>query len=240
MKNKHITQLDEEMIISLVDAYDQCVDFSAAIISAAVPDDAISDARAYWDMLDRQKNFVSTLKPKNTLLDEVLAHPTVFRSGELLQHSAPSPYMKYIIAFAAPVAVAVLVVGAIVRTSHPIQFSSRVQSNHTDTTEISSFVARDMNIVDSPEVTVPAPALAKMSSPVAGAAPEARMMMATFVEDVPLSSDPNQLFAMLQSAGTKESQSDAVVDDVYEARLSELDTIVTSPETLIDAYVQIP
>jgi hypothetical protein len=217
-------QFDDAMICRLVDAHSEGVDFSHAIDLAHIPEIFAPAAKEFWDTLDGTALFRNSLTPRNDIIDRIFARVDSPVREHAIASLRPSPYMKYVMAFAVPMAVLVLVVGVSLR---PVQ--GPVAQNADDAPlAVSTFSIIPDTSIPTPNTALPlaksAPALA---SAALRAAPVAKSVVPAAVKPVP-KNDPRQLFAMLKSAGEREARSEATIDEAYDAQLTALnDTVVT-------------
>lgn len=234
MKN-NFGQLEDTVILSLADAHDDGMDFSDACFSAHVPEGLESEAREFWFTLSSQATFADSLCPRKDIIDQIFLNADIFKTGEILRPASPSPYMKYVMAFAAPLALAVLVIGVAFRTTDKtISPLAAVQELSVNANPVAFSVEGDAPLSAHPQpaarnTAAPALLLAKTVS-----APSSAASIATKTVS---KKDPKQLFAMLQDAGVQEAQPDTQVDDAYDARLSALDAKVIDQNSNINAYV---
>ncbi len=217
-------QLDDAMICRLVDAHSDGVDFSHAIDLAHIPEMLAPSAKEYWDTLDGTALFRNSIVPRIDIIDRIFARagsPVAERSALT---SRPSPYMKYVMAFAVPVAVLVLMVGVSLRpTPSPIVPG-------TDDTPLAM-----QTLTVSPAASTETPTLMAKSAPTAApsamrvASAMAKPVVPAAVKAVP-KNDPRQLFAMLSGAGAREARSEATIDEAYDAQLTALNATVVNPD----------
>lgn len=215
-------QLDDAMICRLVDAHSDGVDFSHAIDLAHIPEMLAPSAKEYWDTLDGTALFRNSIAPRIDIIDRIFARtgsPVAERSALAVR---PSPYMKYVMAFAVPVAVLVLMVGVSLRpTPSPI----------VPGTNDAPLAMQTLSV--SPAVSAETPTLVAKSAPTA---PKMRVASAMAAPIVPAAvkavpkNDPRQLFAMLSGAGAREARSEATIDEAYDAQLTALNATVVNPD----------
>lgn len=215
-------QLDDAMICRLVDAHSDGVDFSHAINLAHIPEMLAPSAKEYWDTLDGTALFRSSIVPRADIIDRIFVQansPVAERSAIFAR---PSPYMKYVMAFAVPMAVLVLMVGVSLRP--------------TDDNPIAPATGDAVATLEAPAAPVATTMLAKSAStepaPTAlRAAAKTRSIVPAAVKPVP-KDDPRQLFAMLSSAGEREARSEATIDETYDAQLAALNAVAVNPDNL--------
>ena len=221
-------QLDDAMICRLVDAHSEGVDFPHAIDLAHIPEMLAPSAKEYWDTLDGTALFRSSIVPRTDIIDRVFARAgsPVPERGTL---SRPSPYMKYVMAFAVPMAVLVLMVGVSLRPE---------QGPTSQTDEVTPLAVAPFAATSPAPEAAPVSAMMAKSAPVAApTAMAAKRVAATMavsvvppaVKPVP-KDDPRQLFAMISSAGDREARSEASIDEAYDAQLSALSDVVVNPD----------
>jgi hypothetical protein len=214
-------QLDDAMICRLVDAHSDGVDFSHALDIAHIPEMLAPSAKEYWDTLDGTALFSNSIVPRADIIDRIFARAGSPVAERDALSARPSPYMKYVMAFAVPLAVLVLVVGVALR---PEQESPLSPSDASLAMQTSSA---------SPDAPVAAQALMAKSAPADTTAPKraaammAKSVVPPAVKPVP-KDDPRQLFAMLSSAGEREARSEATIDETYDAQLNALNAAVVS------------
>ncbi len=215
-------QLDDAMICRLVDAHSDGVDFSHAIDLAHIPEMLAPSAKEYWDTLDGTALFRTSITPRSTIIDDIF-----MRAGSPVAErnvlSRPSPYMKYVMAFAAPVAILVFMVGVWIRPDRQIEIpGADDQTLAMQSAPVSTFSANaPMAKTMATENTTAAPAALRAAAPVA------KSVVPPAVKPVP-KDDPRQLFAMLTSAGEREARSEATIDATYDAQLAALNAQVVN------------
>lgn len=216
------SQLSDAMIIALADAHDTGVNFSDATVLAKIPEIAIVEANEYWQFMSMQKEVSSNLFPEINIVDSLCAKMDTFVPEIKAKENTPSPYMKYVMVFAAPLSILVMIIGVSMRQSPT---GSDIALNP----EINSVVSARMAAAPSdsvveqqtPAITKPQMMVAKMSKSVA-------------TQEEISKGDPKQLFAMLSDAGSQEALSETVIDEEYDAQISELDAKVIGTDNSSD------
>ncbi|HXK38121.1 MAG TPA: hypothetical protein VJ579_03580 [Candidatus Paceibacterota bacterium] len=230
-------QLDDAMICRLVDAHSDGVDFPHAIDLAHIPEMLAPSAKEYWDTLDGTALFSSSILPRADIIDRVFARAGSPVSERSFLSVRPSPYMKYVMAFAVPMAVLVLMVGVSLRPEQGPIAPTLPDGQLTMATFSNETSALDQ---------APVSAMAAKTAPVAAPAPSAKRVAATMavsvvpaaIQPVP-KDDPRQLFAMISSAGDREARSEATIDETYDAQLAALNEVVINTDnTQNDAPLQ--
>jgi hypothetical protein len=223
-------QLDDAMICRLVDAHSDGVDFSHAIDLAHIPEMLAPSAKEYWDTLDGTALFSNSIIPRADIIDRIFARAGSPVAERSFLSSRPSPYMKYVMAFAVPMAVLVLMIGVSLR---PEQGPIAPTASDDGQLTMATFSAELAPTESAPVKTM----AARTAAPLAAPAPSAKRVAATMavsvvpaaVQPVP-KDDPRQLFAMISSAGDREARSEATIDETYDAQLAALNEVVINTD----------
>lgn len=210
------SQLTDAMIIALADSYDMGVNFSDSVNNAKIPEVAIVEANEYWQLLSAQGDFCAHILPPTTIVDSLFSRMETFSPEIVSKEPTPSPYMKYVMFFAAPLSIIVMILGISFRGQPRIDVTKTIDINPALS---SNTVAPTADTVNKPTSVSPKPQIMA-----------ARMAKVTPTQEEIIKSDPKQLFAMLSDAGSQESQSDTIIDDAYDAQLTELDSKVIGPD----------
>lgn len=217
------SQLTDAMIIALADAFDTGVDFSDAVKLSKIPEIAVIEANDYWCFLSEQNKFSSTISPDISIIDSLFSRLDTFSPEISIKEHTPSPYMKYVMVFAAPLSILVMILGITFRQDSAID----TKPNIIEPT------------VYSLSANVPEVSEVKPQEPRVSPSANAMLVKSAKVEIDPeaiANEDPKQLFALISEVGSYESQSEVEIDNQYDAQLSELDSKVIDSNNS-NAYV---
>lgn len=205
------SQLTDAMIIALADSYNMGVNFSDSVEIAKIGEGAIVEANEYWSLLSKQEDFITQILPETSIVDSLFSQMNTFVPEAVVKESTPSPYMKYVMVFAAPLSILVMILG--------ISFRQQPTPQNNTLAEIKPLVASNI-AVPTPETSITTTASSKTNVMVA------RMSKTVATPEDISKSDPKKLFAMLSEAGSQEAQPETIIDEAYEAQLTELDSKV--------------
>lgn len=230
MKNNN-SQLDDLMILSLADAHESCVNFSDAMKIANIPDSLMSEAKVYWNFLKKQSDLITNILPEETIVDSALSK---MNYAPLLHNKAktPSPYMKFVMAFAAPVSIIVMIFGIVYRQDRDVTPELPViNENISGITASPNTFNLETTSNETPAAKVAAKTITTANDATASYARVMTASPSAISKEEIQNSDPRQLFAMLTNTGSFEAEPDTRIDEVFDAKLSELDSIVVDNNT---------
>jgi hypothetical protein len=207
------SQLTDAMIIALLDAFDTGVNFSDASEIAMIPEVAISEANEYWHLLSTQNDYSSSILPDASIIDTLFARLDTYSPEAAVKEATPSPYMKYVMVFAAPLSILVMILGISFRKDSIVDIKPSVSDSKV-TISANNPATNALYEVEVPNV-----------SPGNRTASD-RSAKTVITPEIIANEDPKQLFAMISEAGTHEVQSEVEIDNEYDAQLSALDSKV--------------
>lgn len=240
---KHNSQLDDAMILALADSYDMGVDFSHAANIIEIPEMLMSEAKEYWNLLSKQNEVAHQIFPEDSIVDSLLSKMDAPVPEQSIKIAAPSPYMKYVMAFAVPLSILVMVIGVAYRKDS--NSGNLTLNNPMDESAAFSVQADGGEIIQSdgdisgaiqPRVSQGFGGSPDNTDSAEAASPRAlmgvaNMKMMAASEPAPSTADiqnkdPKQLLAMLTDTGSHESESDTNIDEEFDARVVELNSKV--------------
>lgn len=234
------SQLDDAMILALADSYDMGVDFSHAANIAEIPEMLIEEAKGYWTLLSKQNEVVHQIFPEDSIVDSILEKMDAPVPEQSIKIAAPSPYMKYVMAFAVPLSIFVMIVGIAYRNNSSINNLTLNDSSVSPTSYSDSNEQVQIESVNAKDLSAPKMAKSFGGVPANGSEPapapralmggaNMRMMAAGAPVDETAdiqNKDPKQLLAMLTDTGSHESEPDTNIDEEFDARVTELNSKV--------------